>query len=98
MKNAAPAEYSVLLCARAWYSLFACMGDVWRHGVFAVHDHGERLTVVSFLEGGLTADQHEQDHPQTPDICKDTQGIMYDHTEESCAHSITTKCGFEAVV
>lgn len=49
------------------------MGDVWRHCVFAVHDHSERLAVVGLLEGGLTTDQHEEDDPQTPDICRDTE-------------------------
>lgn len=85
MKYAAPAEYSVHLCgyARACYSLSACMGDVWRHCVFTVHDHGQRLAVVSLLEGGLTADQHEEDHPQTPDICRDTERMLPVHTETS---------------
>lgn len=49
------------------------MGDVWRHCVFAVHDHSERLAVVGLLEGGLTTDQHEEDDPKTPDICRDTE-------------------------
>ena len=52
----------------ACYSLSACMGDVWRHCVFTVHDHGESLTVISLLEGGLAAYQHEEDHAETPDI------------------------------
>lgn len=75
MKYAAPAEYprpSARGCVRARYSLSACMGDVRRHCVFTVHDHSERLAVVSLLEGGLTTDQHEEDHPQTPDICRDS--------------------------
>lgn len=67
---------SVWVCARACYSLSACMRDVWRHGVFAVHDHSERLAVVSLLEGGLTTDQHEEDHSQTPDIYRDTERKM----------------------
>ncbi len=53
------------------------MGDVWRYCVFAVHDHGERLAVVSLLEGGLPADQHEEDYPQTPDICRDTHRMAH---------------------
>lgn len=64
---------SVWVCARACYSLSTRMGDVWRHCVFAVHDHSERLAVVGLLEGGLTTDQHEEDDPQTPDICRDTE-------------------------
>lgn len=49
------------------------MGDVRRHRVFAVHDHSERFAVISLLKGGLTTDQHEEDHAQTPDICRDTE-------------------------
>lgn len=64
---------SVWVCARACYSLSTRMGDVWRHCVFAVHDHSERLAVVGLLEGGLTTDQHEEDDPKTPDICRDTE-------------------------
>lgn len=64
---------SVWVCAHACYSLSTCRGDVWRHCVFTVHDHSERLAVVSLLEGGLTTDQHEEDDPQTPDICRDTE-------------------------
>lgn len=91
MKYAAPAEYSVHLCVA--YSLSAGVGDVRRHGVFAVHDHRQRLAVVGLLERGLTADQHEEDYPQTPDICRDT-----DRTPSSaclCAHHIATfePCG-----
>ena len=57
------------------YSLFAGAGDVSWYSVFTVHDHGEGLTVVSFLEGRLATYQHEQDHTQTPDIWgnRDTQ-------------------------
>ncbi len=50
------------------YSLFAGAGHVSWYSVFTVHDHGERLTVVSLLEGWLAAYQHEQDHTKTPDI------------------------------
>lgn len=58
------------------YSPSAGRGDVRRHRVFTVHDHGERLAVVGLLEGGLTAHQHEQDHPQTPDICRHGRGLQ----------------------
>lgn len=51
-----------------YHSLFAGAGDVGRYSVFTVHDHGEGLTVVSFLERRLTTHQHEQDHTQAPDI------------------------------
>lgn len=90
MKYAAPAEYSVHPSVRvcACYSLSAGMGDVRRHCVFAVHDHSERLTVVGLLEGGLTADQHEEDHPQTPDICRDTERMPSVHTKDACVHII----------
>lgn len=55
------------------------MGDVWRHRVFTVHDHSERLAVVSLLEGGLTTDQHEEDNPQAPDICREKEGMVSKH-------------------
>lgn len=48
--------------------LFTCNGDVSWYSVFTVHDHGEGLTVIGFLEGRLTTNQHEQDYTQTPDI------------------------------
>lgn len=80
---------SVWVCARACYSLSACVGDVWRHCVFTVHDHCERLAVVSLLEGGLTTDQHEEDYPQTPDICRDTERMPSVYTNTSlCAHAL----------
>lgn len=50
------------------YSLFAGAGDMRWYSVFTVHDHGEGLTVVSFLKGWLAANQHEQYHTETPDI------------------------------
>lgn len=76
-------------CARACYSLSACVGDMRRHRVFTVHYHSERLAVVSFLEGGLTTDQHEEDDPQTPDICRDTERMPSVHTNISfCARNI----------
>lgn len=62
---------SARCAAGALYSLSACAGDVRRHGVFAVHDHGERLTVVGLLEGRLTAHQHVEDDAQAPDVCGD---------------------------
>lgn len=55
------------------------MGDVWRHRVFTVHDHSERLAVVSLLEGGLTTDQHEEDNPQAPDICREEEVMVSKH-------------------
>lgn len=48
--------------------LLAVVGDVGGHGVFAVHDHGQGLAVVGLLEGRLPTHQHEEDHPQAPDI------------------------------
>lgn len=75
MKYAAPAGP-----AAATYSLSACAGDVRRHGVFAVHDHGERLAVVGLLEGRLTAHQHVEDDAQAPDVCK---GRRQAHTQVS---------------
>lgn len=67
MKYAAPAG-----AAGAPYSLSACAGDVRRHNVFAVHDHGERLAVVGLLEGRLAANQHVEDDAQTPNVCRET--------------------------
>lgn len=64
------------------------MGDVRRHCVFTVHDHSERLAVVSLLEGGLTTDQHEEDHPQTPDICRNTENAVCSYKKNPCVHII----------
>lgn len=73
---------SLRLCACACYLLSACMGDVRRHRVFAVHDHSERFAVISLLKGGLTTDQHEEDHAQTPDICRDRERMWSVYTEQ----------------
>lgn len=51
-----------------YHSLFAGAGDVGWHSVFAVHDHGEGLTVIRLLERWLAAYQHEEDHTETPDV------------------------------
>lgn len=40
------------------------------HCVFAVHYHSQSFTVICFLEWWLATDQHEEDDPQTPYICK----------------------------
>ena len=45
-------------------SPFASLRDMFRERVFAVHDHCERLAVVSLLERRRPADQHVQDHAQ----------------------------------
>ena len=49
--------------------LLAVVGDVGGHSVFAVHDHGEGLAVIGLLERRRPTHQHEEDHPQAPDIC-----------------------------
>lgn len=72
------------------YSLSACMGDVHRHRVSTVHDHSEGLAVVGLLKGGLPADQHEQDHPKTPDICTDTERRLW--SERRRVTTNTTMC------
>lgn len=39
-----------------------------RYSVFTIHDHGEGLTVIRLLEWWLATYQHEQNHPETPDV------------------------------
>lgn len=75
MKYAEPAGHRV----HGRYSLSAGGGDVRGHRVFTVHNHGEGLAVVGLLEGRLTAHQHEEDDPQTPDVCTETQRLTETH-------------------
>lgn len=44
--------------------------------VFTIHDHRERFTIIGFLEGGTTSYQHEQDHTQTPHICRKKDKLL----------------------
>lgn len=46
-----------------------CRHTGW-HSVLAVHDHGQCLAVVGFLEGWLPTHQHEKDHTQAPYVYK----------------------------
>lgn len=58
------------LYVRMLYLLPApCRHAGW-HRVLAVHDHGQCLAVVGFLEGWLPTHQHEKDHAQAPYVCK----------------------------
>jgi len=42
---------------------FTAGWNVCGEGVLAVHDHGQGFTVVGFLKGGGSTDQHVQDDP-----------------------------------
>ena len=53
-----------------FHLLLTLFGHVGWHCVLAVHDHGQRFTVIGLLEGWLPTHQHEKDHSQTPYICK----------------------------
>lgn len=79
--------------AGAPYSLSACAGDVRRHGVFAVHDHGERLAVVGLLEGRLTAHQHVEDDAQAPDVCRGRRQRRTQHSSEFGKQKAETQGG-----
>lgn len=59
------------------YLLPAPCRHTGRHSVLAVHDHGQRLTVVGFLEGRLPTHQHEKDHTQAPYVYKPKVTFKY---------------------
>lgn len=52
------------------------------HRVFAVHYHSQSFTVICFLKWWLSTDQHEEDDPQTPYICKYKVHILKNQTVE----------------
>lgn len=59
--------HSFFVC---FYLLFTLFGHMGWYCIFAIHDHGQCLTVIGLLKGWLSTHQHEKDHSQTPNIYK----------------------------